>query len=33
MNIKINRYLLKKDYTMGQLFIDGVLICDTLGYL
>ena len=30
MNIKINRYLLKKDYTMGQLFIDGVLICDTL---
>ena len=30
MNIKINRYLLTKDCTMGQLFINGVLICDTL---
>ena len=30
MIIKINRYLLTKDYTMGQLFIDRVLICDTL---
>lgn len=30
MKLTINRYLLDKEYTMGKLYIDDVLICDTL---
>lgn len=30
MKIRINRYLLEKEYTMGKLYINDVFICDTL---
>lgn len=30
MKIKIHRYLLEKEYTMGKLYINDVFICDTL---
>ncbi len=30
MNLTIIRYLFTKEYTMGKLYIDDVLICDTL---
>jgi hypothetical protein len=30
MKLKVNRYLFDKNFTMGKLYIDDILICDTL---